>query len=107
MVTSFLFNLILGIFMIWSGYQIYDRKKYNWLAGYNSMTEEQRGRVNIKRVSLAAKLGLYFMGISIAIIPATLYLLGFNNLSGKVYPWVILPTVFIILIVSILSTKWK
>ena len=76
MIGEILINLIIGTFFIWLGYLVYNKKKYNLLAGYNDMNKEQKRRVNIKRVSLSFKIAFYFIGISIAIIPSTLYLIA-------------------------------
>ncbi len=70
------------------------------------MNKEQRKRVNIKRQSYALKLALYFMGISIAIIPSVLYIIGFSN-WGIAYPMIILPATLYYIIISAFSIKWK
>lgn len=107
MAITILTNLVIGILMVWVGYLVNNKKRYNLLAGYNDMNKEQRKRVNIKRISRTAKLVLYFMGISVAIIPSTFYLLGYKNLAGKSYPWIIFPAVLFYLIVSVFSINWK
>ena len=106
MLVLYLANLLIGILLIWSGYLIYNKKKYNWIAGYNDMSHELRKRVNIKRQSKALKFALYFMGISIAIIPSTLQIIGYP-IWGWVYPVIVLPASAYYIIISILSVKWK
>lgn len=106
MLLLFLINLTVGILLIWSGYLIYNKKKYNLIAGYNDMNAEQRKSVDIKRQSKALKIVLYFMGISIAIIPSTLQIIGYSN-WGAVYPVIILPAATYYIIISILSISSK
>jgi predicted ferric reductase len=106
MLLLFLINLTVGILLIWSGYLIYNKKKYHLIAGYNDMNAEQRKRVDIKRQSKALKIVLYFIGISIAIIPSTLQILGYSN-WGWVYAVIILPAAAYYIIISILSISGK
>jgi hypothetical protein len=106
MLILFLINLIVGSLLIWSGYLIYNKKKYNLIAGYNDMNAEQKKRVNIKRQSKALKIVLYFIGISIAIVPSSLQILGYTN-WGRIYPMIILPAAAYYIIISILSISGK
>jgi predicted ferric reductase len=106
MLILFLINLIVGSLLIWSGYLIYNKKKYNLIAGYNDMNAEQRKSVDIKRQSKALKIVLYFIGISIAIVPSSLQILGYSN-WGWVYSVIILPAAAYYIIISILSISGK
>lgn len=106
MLLFFLINLAVGIILIWSGYLIYNKKKYNLIAGYNDLNAQQRKSVDIKRQSKALKIVLYFMGISIAIVPSSLQILGYSNL-GWVYSVIILPAAAYYILISILSISGK
>ena len=99
-------NLIVGIFLIWSGYMIYNKKKYFLIAGYNDMNPQQKKRVDIKRLSKSMKTTLYYIGLSIAIFPSTLNILGYDN-WGISYPVIIIPGAIYYLTISIISIRWK
>ena len=106
MALILLSNLLIGIFLIWSGYFISNKKNYHLIAGYNDMNIDQRKRVNITRLSKALKIALYFMGISIAIIPTLLFIRGTSN-WGISYPLIIIPATLYYMLISFSSIRWK
>lgn len=62
-----IFNLALGLFMIACGFAV--RKYPNLIAGYNTMSEEQKKAVDIDGLSTLMKKGFVAIGILVAFVP--------------------------------------
>ncbi|MGD1894052.1 MAG: DUF3784 domain-containing protein [Cyclobacteriaceae bacterium] len=88
--------IIVGLFLIGSGFLV--KKHPDLIAGYNSMSDEQKQRVDIKRLSSHMRNSMIVMG-GIVIVGSLLFgYLGFEGyqatffvpiiLIGTLYMWI-------------------
>lgn len=52
-----------GILMAVGGFLIKEKKMYNLMSGYNSMNEEQKSKVNVKKIAENTGIGLYILAV--------------------------------------------
>lgn len=84
-------NIITGVFLILLGIVIKHGKMYNWIAGYNTMSLEEKKNVDIAGFSTLMRNCFVFMGILIIV---SHYFLGYLELFNLI-PFVILIVVSI------------
>ncbi len=89
-------TLIASTILIAAGLAV---KKYpNLIAGYNTMPDDQKKKVDIGALSSFMRVALISMGL---LIPITRYLLevtGYNHLSGLAIFFIIIPGVIYIVV---------
>jgi cytochrome c oxidase subunit IV len=74
-------NLAVGLFMIAIGIYIQSSGNYNLIAGYNSMSEEEKENFDIKRYAVFFRNVLIIMGILVIGIHPFLNIYGLEKYS--------------------------
>lgn len=97
-------NIITGVFLILLGIVIKHGKMYNWIAGYNTMSPEEKKNVDIEGFSTLMRDCFLIMGM---LIIAGHYFLGYMELFNLI-PFVILIVVSLGLpVLLFLGEKYK
>jgi len=100
-----LFSMIVGIALAFLGIVIQRTQSYSWIAGYNTMSLEERKKINIELAAIALRNAFIILGLIWIIIPIISDLLGFYRL--KYWLLVGLHFVVLILLIVIVNTKDK
>jgi hypothetical protein len=100
-----LFFIIVGVAIAFLGFVIQRTRSYSWIAGYNTMSPEERKKINIELVTIALRNAFIILGLIWIIIPIISDLLGFYKL--KIWLLVGLHFVVCILLIVIVNTQDK
>lgn len=91
-----IFHLIIGLFMIGLGFLV--KSFPNLIAGYNTMTIEQKKNVDIKSLSSLMRNGLIYMGLAIIAGYFLFKWLGLSLLANSMILIAVLPGVTILIV---------
>ena len=100
-----LFFVIIGVGIAFLGVFIQRTRSYSWIAGYNTMSPEERKKINIELAAIALRNAFIILGFIWIIIPIISDILGFYKF--KIWLLVGLHFVVLILLIVIVNTQDK
>jgi len=98
-----LFSIIMGIIIATIGIVIQKTRSYNLIAGYNTMSPEERKKINIERAAKAMRNAFLLLGLIWILFPIISDFLGFTK--SKYWLLVALHIIVCVLLIVIINTN--
>jgi hypothetical protein len=102
-----LFSIIFGITFAILGIVIQRTRSYSWIAGYNTMSSEERKKINIELVAKAFRNALIILGLIWIVIPVISDILRLSKLKYLILLGLHLAVCIILIIIVNTQDRYK